>query len=207
MGKTVSGGKRDWQILSIFRMESLLHLIRFTLGLDAAASQVSEPELQMLLRYSRDARVICEIGCYEGKTSVAFAQNTTGTVYSVDPFYRGRLGICYTECIARLHRWRTGAQNLVYLKGLSLEIGSTFDSQVDFLFVDADHSYEAAKADWSTWFPKVRKNGYIALHDSKLAPNSPQNLGSMQFYSEDLSRMEGVVECDSVDSLVIVQSR
>lgn len=188
-------------------MKSLLHLVRFVLGLDSAASQVTDRELQMLLRYSRDARIICEIGCYEGSTSVALALNTTGTVYSVDPFFRGRLGICYTECVARLHRWRSGARNLSFLRGLSLEVGLAFESPIDFLFIDADHSYEAAKADWNAWFPKVRKKGYVALHDSKLAPNSPRKLGSMRFYSEDLAQMQGIVECDSVDSLVIVQSR
>jgi hypothetical protein len=53
----------------------------------------------------------------------------------------------------------------------------------------------------------VKKGGYIGLHDSKPAANSPQRLGSMRFYLEDLPHIDGVVECDSVDSLVIVQSR
>jgi predicted O-methyltransferase YrrM len=188
-------------------MKSLLHLVKFMLGLDSAASQVTDRELQMLLRYSRGARTICEIGCYEASTSVALALNTTGTVYSVDPFYRGRLGVCYTEYVARIHRWRNGVQNLVFLKGLSHEIGHTFDLSIDFLFIDADHSYEAVKADWKRWFPKVRKGGYIALHDSKPAANSPQMLGSMRFYLEDVPQIDRVVECDWVDSLVIVQSR
>lgn len=188
-------------------MKSLLHLVRFMLGFDPAASQVTDQELQMLLRYARDARTICEVGCYEASTSVALARNTAGTVYSIDPFNPGRLGVCYTEYVATVHRWRNGAQNLVFLKGLSLEIGRRFDLPIDFLFLDADHSYEAVKADWDEWFPKVRKRGYIALHDSKPAANSPQKLGSMQFYSEDLPHIDGVVECDAVDSLVIVQSR
>lgn len=188
-------------------MKSLLHLVRFILGLDAAASQVTDRELQMLLQYSRDGHTICEIGCYEASTSVALALNTTGTVYTVDPFYRGRIGVCYSEYVARVHRRRKGVQNLVFLKGLSLEISQSFDLPIDFLFIDADHSYEAVKADWNEWFPKVKKGGYIGLHDSKPAANSPQGLGSMRFYLEDLRDIDGVVECDSVDSLVIVQSR
>jgi hypothetical protein len=126
-------------------------------------------------------------------------------VYSVDPFFRGRLGICYTEWIARIHRWRKGAANLTFLRGLSLDVAPDFELPIDFLFIDADHSYEAAKADWAVWMPKVKEKGYIALHDSKLAVNSSQPLGSMRFYSDDVMRMANVVECDSVDSLVIVQ--
>lgn len=189
------------------KVRSLLHFAKFVLGVDAAASQVTEKELELLLRYSHDAAVICELGCYEAHTSVALALNTTGRVYSVDPFFPGRLGICYTELVARMRRRRTGAKNLVFLRGLSVEIAPKFDLPIDFLFVDADHSYEAAKADWNHWYPKLKQNGYIALHDSKLAVNSPQALGSMRFYSEDVVRMDHIVHCESVDSLVILQKR
>jgi hypothetical protein len=75
----------------------------------------------MLLRYSRDARTICELGCYEGRTSVALARSTAGNVYSIDPFFRGRVGICYTEWVAKLNRRRSGARNLFYIRGLSHE--------------------------------------------------------------------------------------
>ena len=188
-------------------MRSLVHLVKFMLGWESAASQVTARELQMLLRYSHGARTICEIGCYEASTSVALALNTTGNVYSVDPFFPGRLGICYTECIARVHQRRARVENLLFLRGLSHEIGPTFNLPIDFLFIDADHSYEAVKADWNEWFPKVKKAGYIALHDSKPAPNSPRTLGSMRFYLEDIPKISAVAECDSVDSLVILQSR
>jgi hypothetical protein len=188
-------------------MRSLLHFVKFVLGWDSAASQVTDRELQMLLRYSRDAVTICEIGCYEASTSVALALNTMGNVYAVDPFYSGRLGICYTEYVARAHRCRSRAKNLVFLKGLSHEIARTFDLPIDFLFIDADHSYEAVKADWNAWFPKVRQNGYIALHDSKQAPSSPHMLGSMRFYYEDIPKVDAVSECDSVDSLVMLLTR
>ena len=96
-------------------MKSLLHLIRFYVGFDQPFSQVTSRELEMLVHYSSDAKVICEIGCYEGKTAVALAQNSQGKVYSVDPFFKGRLQICYGECIARLHRRRSRVTNLHFL--------------------------------------------------------------------------------------------
>ena len=186
-------------------MRSLVHLLKFLIGMDAADSQVTERELAMLLRYSSNARTICEIGCFEGRTSVALAGGTSGNVYSIDPFFRGRLGICYTECIAKLNRRRNGAQNLLYIKGLSEDVAQKFNVPIDFLFLDADHSYEAVKTDWRLWFPKVKKGGYIALHDSKPAVNSPWLLGSMRFYSEDVPKIAGVTECDGVDSLMILR--
>jgi predicted O-methyltransferase YrrM len=186
-------------------MRSLVHLLKFAIGFDAADSQVTERELEMLLRYSSHARTICEIGCYEGRTSVALAASTSGDVYSIDPFFRGRLGICYTEHVAKLNRRRNGARNLHYIRGLSEDVSQTFNLPIDFLFLDADHSYEAVKTDWRQWFPKLKKGGYIALHDSKPAVNSPELLGSMRFYAEDVPKVAGVRECDGVDSLVILQ--
>lgn len=39
------------------------------------------------------------------------------------------------------------------------------DHGMDFVFIDADHSYEGAKADITHWLPKVRKGGWIGGHD------------------------------------------
>jgi predicted O-methyltransferase YrrM len=147
-------------------MRTLVHLIRCVVGLDSPDSQVSARELQMLLKYSRNASVICEIGCYEGKTSVALAKNTTGTVYSVDPFFKGRLGIPYGHWIARLHSKRSHTRNLVLIQGFSKEVAATFNLPIDFLFIDGDHSYDAAKSDWTIWYPKIVEGGMIALHDA-----------------------------------------
>jgi len=186
-------------------MKSLGHFVRYVLGLDTPHSQVTEREVQMLMKYCRNSKVVCEIGCYEGKTSVTLAQNTIGAVYSVDPFFRGRLGISYGECIARLHRKRSDVKNLSFLKGFSVNVASEFRCAIDFLFIDANHSYDAIKADWDSWMPKVVDGGIIALHDSRIAANSPVAVGSMKFYSEDIPRFAGVIELDFVDSLSILR--
>jgi len=39
------------------------------------------------------------------------------------------------------------------------------DGSLDFVFIDADHSYEGCKADIEAWEPKVRKGGMVAGHD------------------------------------------
>ena len=37
--------------------------------------------------------------------------------------------------------------------------------QIDFIFIDGDHSYEACKADIAAWTPFVKRGGVIAFHD------------------------------------------
>jgi len=186
-------------------MKSLVHLIKCIVHMDSPFSQVTESELQMLLKYSRNAKVVCEIGCYEGKTSVALAKNTVGAVYSVDPFFKGRLHISYGEWIARLHRKRNRAKNLFFLKGFSQDVVRDFRLPIDFLFIDADHSYEGVKGDWNSWRPKMVQGSIVALHDTRIAANSPVPLGTMRFYAEDLPTLSDVTELDSVDSLTIFQ--
>ena len=39
------------------------------------------------------------------------------------------------------------------------------DASLDFVFIDADHSYKSVKKDINNWLPKVRAGGYICGHD------------------------------------------
>jgi predicted O-methyltransferase YrrM len=39
------------------------------------------------------------------------------------------------------------------------------DGSLDFVFIDADHSYEGCKRDIATWWPKVRAGGVVGGHD------------------------------------------
>jgi predicted O-methyltransferase YrrM len=45
---------------------------------------------------------------------------------------------------------------------------SIFYNCVQFLFLDADHSYEGTKADWEAWGPYLRADAEVAFHDSNL---------------------------------------
>lgn len=39
------------------------------------------------------------------------------------------------------------------------------DGTLDFVFIDADHTYEECLQDIQIWFPKVRKGGLVSGHD------------------------------------------
>lgn len=39
------------------------------------------------------------------------------------------------------------------------------DGSFDFVFIDADHSYDAVREDISLWAPKVRPGGWLGGHD------------------------------------------
>ncbi len=39
------------------------------------------------------------------------------------------------------------------------------NNSLDFVFIDADHSYEGCKSDIELWLPKVKKGGWLCGHD------------------------------------------
>lgn len=48
----------------------------------------------------------------------------------------------------------------------SVEAASEFSNgSLDFVFIDADHSYEGCKKDLEAWYPKVKKDGIFSGHD------------------------------------------
>jgi predicted O-methyltransferase YrrM len=190
-----------------FRSKSLIHFTKFFFGLEPPASQVTQSEMRLLLKYSEGARCIVELGCFEGKTSAALAAGNASLdrLYSIDPFFKGRVGICYGEWIARLHCKRLGAKSVQFKKGFSFDIAPFVNEEIDLLFIDADHDYDAVTRDWRDWVPKVKKGGYVALHDCIVSANSPRYLGSMKFYDNDIRLMNHVTERDTADSLAVFQ--
>jgi predicted O-methyltransferase YrrM len=43
--------------------------------------------------------------------------------------------------------------------------GRVADGSLDFVYIDANHRYEAAITDIQAWAPKVRQGGIVAGHD------------------------------------------
>ena len=59
-------------------------------------------------------------------------------------------------------------------KGDSLAIAQTIpDRSLDFVYIDANHTYEAVTADLEAWSPKVKSGGVIAGHDYSVQPQKP----------------------------------
>jgi len=57
--------------------------------------------------------------------------------------------------------------DVVRIKELSVAASSRFESNsIDYLHIDADHSYEGVKADFEAYRSKIKHRGYMTLHDS-----------------------------------------
>ena len=57
-----------------------------------------------------------------------------------------------------------GSKEFVYKSSLLASRDFT-DLFFDYVYIDADHEYEAVKADICAWYPKVKKGGILGGHD------------------------------------------
>ncbi len=123
-------------------------------------------------------RRILEIGTATGGTLYLWAQAAAddATLVSVD-LPGGAFGGGYPACRSPFYRrFARPGQTLHLVRGDShapqtcQTVQRLFGSAaVDFLFIDADHTYEGARADFLQYAPLVRPGGLIGFHD--ILPN------------------------------------
>jgi cephalosporin hydroxylase len=69
--------------------------------------------------------------------------------------------------------------------------------ELDFLFIDADHSYEGVKTDFYNYLPFVRKGGFIAMHDiKKTLKHSDNGCHVYKFWEELEGEKKEFVDAD-----------
>lgn len=68
----------------------------------------------------------------------------------------------YRETVARF----AGDSRVIVWKKYSKDAVALFeDESLDWVYIDANHSYDAVKEDIALWWPKVKKGGFLSGHD------------------------------------------
>lgn len=113
-----------------------------------------------------------EIGVLYGDTSFSLLRDLpTLILFSVDPYLpydepdRTAQHLAHYENLARQKLSVFGPRS-VMVKATSVDAAPTIPNEsLDFVFIDAQHTYEACKEDIETWFPKIRRGGFVTGHD------------------------------------------
>lgn len=118
--------------------------------------------------------VMVEIGSMIGDSSEQFALRVK-TILCVDAwdynlFSEEKDRIKYQNIFPELELMfdavATQYKNIIKCKASSLTASKKFDNHLfDFIYIDADHSYESVKQDLTIWLPKIKPSGWIGGHD------------------------------------------
>ena len=138
-------------------------------------------------------KVIVEIGTYEGGTTLIWSQLASELVITCDinpPGPRGELIRAFpppaSGCMVSI---LTGdSHSTDFAAEVEKEVGG---AQVDFLFIDGDHTEAGVEADYRTYRHLVREGGIIAFHD--IADNQDQPGNEVQHFWKRL-KQEAVTE-------------
>ena len=190
--------------------QSAAHLLRHLVGLDSAQTQTTEAERDALVSFATGKRRLVEIGVFEGFNTrlLADAMSGDGTLFAIDPFFAGRLGVCWGKWIAHREIARSGhGERVQFIEQLSPDAAKHLAGDFDFIFIDGDHSLEGIQNDWKDWGARVETSGVIALHDSVPPKHNPMvaELGSCQYFQSHIRFDPRFQIADQIDSLTILR--
>ncbi|MDK2915195.1 MAG: hypothetical protein PWQ79_2110 [Thermococcaceae archaeon] len=160
-------------------------VVRFTftfkyLGFNIKPLQIFEEILELAKLVSGlEPKVVLEIGTANGGTLFFWSRlaSDDATLISID-LPGGLFGGGYPLWKVPLYRSFAKPHQKMYLLRANSHDPTTLEKvkellrgkQVDFLFIDGDHTYKGVKRDFEMYAPLVRKGGIIAFHDIVLHP-------------------------------------
>ncbi|NIK78353.1 putative O-methyltransferase YrrM [Paenibacillus castaneae] len=141
------------------------------------------------VEYLKPVRIV-ELGSHYGCSLFSFAQSIKDhkletELYAVDTWGGDEQAGYYGEEVIGLVSETVSKYfndiNVNLLRKTFDDALSDFDDDsVDIIHIDGLHTYEAVKHDFTTWLPKLNRNGIILFHDV----HSPLEYGSNQFWQE-----------------------
>ncbi len=132
------------------------------------------PETQFLYYESKKHNVIVEVGSWKGRSTTCICSgNKDAKVFAVDTWAGSSDERDLTNSLAKKEDiYQTFLNNtkqfsnLTPIRKSSVEAAKDFeDGSVDWIFVDAGHTYLEVKEDVLTWLPKLKIGGIMSGHD------------------------------------------
>jgi hypothetical protein len=144
--------------------------------------------------------VAAEVGVFKGGNALRILSMNVKELILVDPYsaftyirrdyIQKELDEAMKIMLERITPYiKNGTVN--FLRKPSVEAAKLFpDNYFDFVYIDGDHSYEAAKADIIAWYPKVKNGGILSGHDY---PTPTVEKACIEFAAEKKIKLVGWV--------------
>lgn len=121
--------------------------------------------------------ICCEVGVRTGNFFKFLCAPNVKEIYAVDIWKdtgdvaQNDLGFTQNELdnqyIDFCNRYKSD-QKVKVIRDWSVDASKQFDDNFfDFIYIDADHSYDGVISDLRAWYPKLKQNGIMGGHDYK----------------------------------------
>lgn len=124
-----------------------------------------------------DCKSICEIGVRDGRNFIRMIKHDSILAVAVDAWrddgILARNDNCYTqeELDNQYDKFKESVKDKPFVKIIrdySFNAVKQFPNECfDFVYIDADHTFEGCYQDIIDWYPKVKKEGILCGHDYK----------------------------------------
>ena len=113
-----------------------------------------------------DGAVFVELGVYAGRSLAYLAERVIASGKRIDVYGVDRFAEFSAACVRQSMRDFRVGDVVKLIESDSDRAARWFrDGSVDFVFLDADHSYEGVQKDIAAWRPKMKPGGVMAGHD------------------------------------------
>lgn len=192
----------------------LRHPVYSWLGIRPAAGQHTSAEHDALRRWAAGRSSIVEIGVAEGVSALALrdAMAEDGKLYLVDPFHLSRVpALNFMRRTAHRAAATCSRGTVIWLEEFSFDVARRWNTFIDLLLIDGDHSLPGVRRDWEDWSRFVVPGGLAIFHDARLFDGgwTSEGYGPVQFVDEVFRRAQPPdwTIIDEVHSLVVVKRR
>jgi hypothetical protein len=151
-------------------------------------------------------KVGAEVGLEKGKNAAEMFINIPDLkLYGIDPYVQH--SNCSYEAAAHTRKWnqdylnrvkaqavhRMTGRNAVIIEKFSEDAVKDFeDNSLDFVYIDADHSYDFVMQDVILWGRKVRRGGILSGHDYYYDNEKPGRRAKVTQAINDYTRVHGI---------------
>ena len=120
-----------------------------------------------------------EVGVRSGDTAhYLLLNNPRLYLYLVDPYLPYHdVGTDITQEMQNKYKWEADKavrsfERNTFIYQTSVEAAKAMGSftTIDFVFIDAEHTFDACLADMEAWYPVIRKGGMLCGHDYSMTP-------------------------------------
>lgn len=120
-------------------------------------------------------KIGAEVGVCKGKFSKKICENMTSLekMYGIDNWSntsgshreRNHRDSAYKQTLENLKPFIESGLYIIIRKTSMEALADIADESLDFVYIDADHTYEGVNEDIRGWAPKVKKGGIVSGHD------------------------------------------